>query len=159
MLKTQTKTIAGYEVSVTQLPAMASFRLLTRLSKILTPAVGELLSLASGAEDVGSVDVSKLAPALAVLADRLNEEDAEHLVKEAILGRCSLVSDSNKHVDVTRAIFDETFCDIQDLLELLWFALTVNYGNFIDAVTSQAVAALAISKQRKNSEPSPSTSK
>lgn len=127
-LKTETETIDGLEVSCTQFPAMRSLGLMTRLGNALAPMLAVLpagTSLDSDATDV--------APALGHALGALKPEEAQALVRDVVAGTSVIVD--GKRVELTDGarigvVFDGR---LGALLQVAWFAIRVNFADFIGA--------------------------
>lgn len=132
MLRIEKKTIGDLEITVTQFPALKSFSLLARLGKVIAPALGKVQGLTLES------DVSALGPALAELFSRLDEADASALVRD-VLASSHAVYDG-KLVPLDRAeTIDLVFSGrMRLLLEVLRFALEVNYGDFFGGALAAA---------------------
>lgn len=135
MIETKFKTLedkaAGksYTYSVTQLPAMAGLKMLARLSRALGPALAQL----SDADASGEIGAASLGAAVGVLCEKLSDTEIEGISK-------TLLSGSTVDEQPLLQQFDAHFAGKPELaLQLLGFAVEVNFGGFFDAARSALV--------------------
>ncbi len=126
--KTDTRTIAGMEVTTTQLPALRAFALLNKLGRILAPALAKAADLKVSTD----MDVSALAPALGELFANLHPEESGQLAKE-ILAYTSVIHNGAK-IDLGSAnMIDHVFTgEFKGFLMTMLFAIQVNFSDFFD---------------------------
>lgn len=79
MRTTSTEVIDGYAITVTQLAALRSIKLLHRLGKALGPA---MLKAGGAAKSLSDLDLGNLADAATMAFDKFSEADLEQLIKE-----------------------------------------------------------------------------
>ena len=136
MQKSETETIDGLEVKVTQLPALRAFNLLARLGKMLAPLIkaGSKMSL----DD----DVSKLAPVIGEALSQLDDQGASDLAIQ-ILASTSVIQDGKIKPLNQPELIDSVFTGrMQTMLKTLAFTLKVNFADFFDqASASEATGA------------------
>lgn len=126
-LKTEARDIDGLHVTCSQLPAMRSYSVFTRLGKVLGPAIGALAN-ATIEENVKDTDVKELAPAMAALLQGL--ADDESLVYP-LLATVSVKKDGMDILLTDEANINLAFeGKFKALLLTLKFALEVNYADF-----------------------------
>lgn len=131
-LKTETKTIDGLDVRVTQFGARRAHRLNFRLLRLLGPT---LLPIAARGEiDLGNLDLG------AALAS-LDEREAEPLLLEVLAGTQVVVD--GRVLDMNRPeMLDAAFDGrLLTMYKAALFALQVNYGDFIGALRAVPAAA------------------
>jgi hypothetical protein len=123
------KTTRGDAViSVTQLTAIRAGKLLMRIKTMIGPALVSL-ALAEQKADAGGV-----AEAAKRGLEGLTGDELESLTKELLQGGSCMARVNGDVIEVWPN-FDALFTDhLDQWFSLLWFALTVNYGNFIGAV-------------------------
>jgi len=141
-LKTEERSIRGLRVITTQLTPTRSFLLLPKIGAVLGPALSKLQSGDMALDD----DISVLAPVLGEAFMRLSEVNAKDLMCSILAGTSVNTGEEllplfdGKNID---AAFAGNF---KALLETMWFALQVNYSDFLDigalAQASQASKAV-----------------
>lgn len=129
MIETKYKTIddkttgkAG-NYSVTQLPAFRGLKMLARLTRTVGPALAKL----ADAEQGGEIGVAALGDAVGALCEKLNDAEIEGITRELLAGAT---------VDEQPLLsqFDMHFAGKPELaLQVLAFAVEVNFGGFFDA--------------------------
>jgi len=136
-LRTESRQIDGLTVTSTQLPAMRSFRLMARLGKVISPALGHVdgISLSS--------DLSTLGPALAALFASIDGDEAESLAREVLASTTVDVDGKRLELGRTEMVNLAFEGRIKAMLETLKFALEVNYGSFFDRPAGAAAAEQA----------------
>lgn len=146
MREPQTKAIGGVLYEVTPLPAGKGLALLTRLAKLVAPALAAAPSL----KDIGNF----AGEAIAGLLENLTEEDTAHV--------CRVLAENTRVQKPTgmaalAAIFDLHFQgDYLALVEWARFALEVNYAGFFAAITAKAPAAPAAPAASETTAPAAS---
>ncbi len=144
-LRTEEKEIDGLAVSTTQLGAWKALGLVPRLGKLLAPALAKLASM-PGAGKVSEADLSAIAPALASLFASMDGNEAQALVRDLLAGTSVKVEGDKgpRKVELTNpGAIDGVFEGrLMTLFRVVWFALSVNFTDFIDAAStlSQATA-------------------
>lgn len=122
MIQTIEKNIDENIYTITQIPARRALKILTRLVKLLGPALAELV-LANQKENENAD--SCIPKAVALLASSLDENDFENLVMSLLEG---IRKDG---MELKPAIFDMEFAGkFNTLLKLLKEILQFNYGDF-----------------------------
>ncbi len=134
MLKSETRTIDGLEVTTTQLPVLRAFALFTKLGKVLAPALARAADLQLDPD----MDVSALAPALGELFAQLDPADATQLAHDVLIstsvvadGRITELSQSGA-IDL---VFGGRFLAF---LKTMAFAIEVNFRDFFDGTLGSA---------------------
>lgn len=138
--RTETRTIAGLEVTTVQLPAMRGSRLRFRVLRTIMPALATLNEFrGKSMDEIMASDVGKLLPALRHVVEQLDDKAQESFLLEVLL--CTNVisiDESGKRivVELTSASFvDLAFGgDVDALWQTFAFALEVNLGGFFDVV-------------------------
>lgn len=134
-LRSETRDIDGMSMTTTQLPALRSLALMTRLSKIIAPALGYLDGL-----DLKS-DISALGPALAALFAGLDGEQAQALAREILIAS-TIVIDGRMVALSDGTMIDHAFSGkMKSFLGALKFALEVNYSDFLGGNKGLALAS------------------
>ncbi len=121
--RSQDRVIAGATWTVTQFPATEGLAILTRLLKLVGPAMGAVARGEGSALEVGTF--------VAALVGQLDENETIILVKR-------LLKDTRKDGREILPIFDVEFMgNYYTLLSVLGFVLEVNYGDFFAAMNTQ----------------------
>ena len=132
MLKTDSRVIDDLDVKTTQLPALRSFTLFTKLGRIISPALEQAADLFSG-KSLATMEVSAIAPALAALFEQLKPDETKDLVHD-ILENTVVVLDGKLYDlssdDVINHVFTGRF---RAMLSTMAFALEVNYSDFFSS--------------------------
>lgn len=123
-VRSETRTIGGIEITVTQLPARRALRLMTKLARAIIPVLEKGIS---GADD--------LIVAMPVIIGQLEPDEADQLACD-ILSNCSAIAEVNgKRAAYTfenPTMIDAVFTgNMNALMEALVFGIEVNFGNFI----------------------------
>jgi len=117
------KVIDGEQYTFCQLPPKQSLKLLTRILKIIGPALGGVVS-GGNVESILELDID-LGMIVSQLCNRLDENDIEYIVDMLL----SQVLHSGKG-DLSR-VFDEHFGGrLPHLFKVVAAALEVEYGDF-----------------------------
>lgn len=126
-LKTETRTIEGFEVTVQVLPATRSLPLLPRVTRIVAAAMAVGAGLDSDVSTVlAHVDGSEL---LALATELLASAQVKHE------GRLRTLD---------RATIDLVYTGrVRALLAAAWFAVQVNYADFFAGASATSPAAEA----------------
>ncbi len=121
--RSQERSIGGATWTVTQFPATEGLALLTRLLKLVGPAMGAVARGEGSALEVGTF--------VAALVGQLDENETVTLVKR-------LLKDTRKDGREVLPVFDIEFMgNYFTLLSVLGFVLEVNYGDFFAAMNPQ----------------------
>lgn len=128
MTKTETKKLGELEFKTTQLPAMRAFALLTKLAKVVGPALGALSKLDPDTElDLAG---SGLISAL----QTLDTKEAESLVLDVLSGTEAIVPDATggRAIPLSKqANIDLIFTGkLKLMFQVVGFALQVNFRDF-----------------------------
>ncbi len=128
MLKQESQEIGGIKFDTRQLPAMRAFKLLTRLLKVVGPALGAL----SGLDPSTSLDSA--GPALAGALAKLDPDEASSLVLQILAGTKAWIMDTNglKGVDLmTQDSIDLVFGGkLKTMLQVIVFVCRCNFSDF-----------------------------
>jgi len=150
-LPTQETTIDGMEFSVTLLNGMDGILQLNRLIRILGPGVATAFK--GGVEEGGSVDLSGIGQAVAMITSALTENELEITLKKFLY--------ATSYKDTERGggglLFPANFAlafqgRTSTAVKLLAFAIQANYGDFLGVLVAKGRAALAA-----NRKPTPTT--
>lgn len=139
--KQDTRTIGGFELTTIQLPSVRGSRLRVRLLKLLAPAGSALAGVLKGKspEDLKTLDVGVIAPALMAIATQLDDGIHDSLMLQLLV--CSSVvvdGPAGKiKVDLTSMqAIDQAFGgDVEALWAAARVSLEVNLGGFFDGAT------------------------
>lgn len=119
-LVTQTKTIAGHEWAVTQLPAMRALKLEVVVFRAVGPALAAAAS--GGANLEAALQSGALAKATSLLCDRLSPDELESVIRQVF-------ETATRDGKPVMPGFDETFRgNLTEVLQALGFALEMNFG-------------------------------
>lgn len=146
-VKTEKRQIDGLDVTVSQLPAMAGFRLFLRLLKLAGPALGVLFS--EGGLKAASAQML-LTEGLSSLDEAEGEAVLLALLRDVTVvfeGKMLTLSDQQR-VDI---VFNGR---MMAMLKVAAFSAEVNFKDFIDAAQQQAPAAAAPAENGSESTPS-----
>lgn len=145
-LKTESTEIETSEgtktFEVTQLTAIRSVRMLTRIGNLLGPALKEMKG---AAPDLAQPDALKMLGAAAIgdLLSRLNENDVEKLLRD-------LFETVTVEGAPVKSQLDMLFAgNVAGMFKLAAFCLQVNFGDFFSALgglVKQAKPASALTK-------------
>ena len=111
------------KLTVQQLPAMKSVKLLARLGRVLGTGLG---LLATG-------DESKVGEAIPAIFEKLNEAEAEHMI-DALLFTGGLIEVKGQQLPIKDVFNIEFSGQMAAVIRALVFALKVNYGDFSAAL-------------------------
>jgi hypothetical protein len=153
MRKTEEKSIGGRVFKVAQLPGMRGAKLFFRLSSAVVPALARIGGgLGSVSEkSLLEEDVGPFLNAANTLFEKLTEAEFERLVRELL--ETTTVSRSDLPEQLLMPIFDEEMAgEIGTLLQLVAFALKVNFGNFMPGLVVKARAMAAKQKGSASKE-------
>jgi hypothetical protein len=133
---------------VSQLPAMRSLRLLTRLGRVVGPSLGLLFK----------GDDAQLGEAISALFARLDENEVEHLVSELLFESGARIEVGGQLAEVKSVFASEFAGDLGAVGALVLEALKVNYSSFFADLAARApegkAAVLKFSKSSTSSGPS-----
>ena len=131
-LEAQEKAIGGHTFKVFKLPPLDAQDVLIDIGQALAPAFGKAANAlgATGDSDAGLLDLDvedpRISSAVASLAQNISKAKMRELVNTmASVSWC----DGKKLPVVFEAVFRG---DLPLMYQWLWFALTVNFGNFTD---------------------------
>lgn len=130
MYEAKSKEIDGLNVVVTEWPARKALMTKLRLSRIVTPSIGELIG---GANSINQdslldsdVDLEKVGSAIGTLMSDLTDDQFKWLIK--IMMSCVHVDDMDMSDEKN---FDVKFAgSLASFYKIVWFVLEVNYGSF-----------------------------
>jgi hypothetical protein len=143
MTKTETKKLGDFEFKTTQLPAMRAFALLTRLAKVVGPALGALSTLNPDTE----LDLA--GSGLFTALQTLDPKEAEHLILEVLVATEVVIPDAtggravplSKQENINLVFTGK----LKLLFQVLGFALSVNFRDFSEGVDQAAPEAQGLS--------------
>ena len=121
MLRSESKEIEGSVYHVRVLGATEGRKLLVRLMRVLGPALGEFLVNRKG-EALADSDV---LPAIAILGQRLTEEDLEYVV--AKFAETTEVEKEGKKIVLSKIQELHFAGNYLAMFKWLWFCLQTNF--------------------------------
>lgn len=130
MIKTVSERIDDIDFKTTQLPAMQSFTLLTRLTKVAGPVFTALGTMQ------GQGDLLELVPLLSHALKDMNPEEMTALALEVLKGTSAVVQDplrGTRQIDLlTPPSVDLVFSGrLLTMLKVMLHAIKTNYGDFL----------------------------
>jgi hypothetical protein len=143
--KSEEKAIRGRTFRVTQLPGMKGTKLFYRLSAIVIPSLmkaGKALEILDLNADLGELAAvgPELFTAASFLFDKLPEAEFEKLIREMLENATVQPLDGSPEQPLM-PIFDEELAgETSTVLQLVAFALKVNFGNFMPGLVARARA-------------------
>lgn len=133
--------------TTTQLPALRSFRLLTRLGKLMGPAIGRL-------KGVGlKSDMSALLPALMSLFDNLEPDDVDSLTLQILEGTVVEVGGRPTVLSSTEGVNRVFGGRLFLMFKVMVFAIEVNFRDFFRELTPASAQRVS-----RDSDPKPEES-
>lgn len=140
MQATQEKVIGGRTVAITQLPARRALKTLHRILKAIAPAAAQ--AVGAGAtlgelKDIAGAKIGGLGNAVETLFDRLSEQEFDDLVA-VLLSSATL--DGRPLMPQLDLAFQGR---VLELLQVVKFAIEVNYADFFDALRGRLAAKAA----------------
>jgi hypothetical protein len=133
MIKSESKTIEGIQVTTTQLPAMRAFKLFFRLVRLIGPTLGALgdFDPKTDLKDVMKV----MSPAFMTSFASLDPDEATALAC-AILENTTAFLPGQGNLQLNgQAALDAVFSGrIKTLLNVVVFAVQINFADFFDGV-------------------------
>lgn len=149
MKASQTRTIAGIEYSITQMPARKGTHWFYRLMGVLGPAATKLGGLGKGstAQSLTMADlmdnVDELGAAVEVIYEKLPPEEFEEM-RQAFFWSLER-KDAKGFTDLSDANkFDvELAGEVFTVLKLMAFAIEVNFGDFFGVLRARIAKAVA----------------
>jgi hypothetical protein len=147
----------GKKFTLSPLPAMRQYKLMTRLGKVAGPALRELRELKLGeigkGTDPGKLEAGPFLGAAAALFEHLEADEAEAILRELLTG--ALVEGAP-----LLKVFDlELQGEMGTVLRLLAAALEVNFGSFFGGSGGGGIASFLAKLQRSgtsSTSPGPS---
>src|SRR5262245_7391192 len=132
MLRSETRTIDGLEVTTQQLPATRAYRFAARLSKLLLPIAGAVKG--RSLDDAMSLGVETFAP----LLQQLDEPTLDALLLESLQCTSVMTVDAKgvpiKYDLTTKPMIDLAFGgNVGALLRTMMFAIEFNFRDFFSA--------------------------
>lgn len=162
MLEPQTRTIDGFTVTLTPMPAWQSLEVLQQLSKMIGPALSKLGGAAAAAQGDEVAQASALegvAGALTGALSALKPAEVRELGQQ-LLKNCLVELDDTpgKQVPILK-VFDTAFQGrILVALKIMAFSIEVNFGDFFAALRPALAAIGARVKAAAGPSSSPITS-
>lgn len=147
-LKSEQVQIGDWPMEITQLPAMRSLTMFTRLVKAFGPALAQFGG-GTGIENIldSKVEDLNLGEVVEVFCTNLDEQQLDAFVRE-FAAHTTVEMGKGKHPDL-KEVLDVVFAGrLDDLFAWLGHSLRINYRSFLDS--GRLSAALAL--MRKGSE-------
>ena len=139
------KTIDGVTLTLRQLPAMRAMKFFRVLVGCFGPAMMQMTG-ESGGEDGGS-----LSSAIDKLMMELSEDMLQKVIDTLFLDALVEQNGSNKNLMGAGGAFDLVFQGkIFTVFKFLYFALEVNYGDFIEGFNSGDLQGLGLVNQSES---------
>lgn len=142
--------------AVTQLPAMRSLKMATRLGRLFGPTLAQLATASPNPAALSELNVSALSPAIATFFDKLDEKEIESLTRDLLAS--AQIEDGGKWVELFGAspTFDHYMSGAPlDAFKLLYFAVEANYHDFFGAFRGAFAARAKTVRDSKGSNISP----
>ena len=128
------KVIGGEEYTFCQLPPKKSLKLLTRILKLIGPALGGAMSEDGDAKNIMDLDLGMV---VSQLCARLDENEIEYIIDMLL----SQVLHSGK--GNLAQVFDQHFAGrLPHLFNVLGAALEVEYNDFFDGKISDILSGV-----------------
>jgi hypothetical protein len=157
--KTEETTIRGRTFKVTQLNGMSGTKFYYRMAGALIPALSKMGTAVRLMDKFGDADVSELADMLPsigdaanVLFEKLPPEEFERTVKELLSSTTVKPLDGSPEQALMPIFDDELAGEVGTVLQLVAFALKVNFGNFLPALAAQAANLAKVKAGRASKE-------
>jgi hypothetical protein len=140
MIESKTIEIDGATYTVAQLPAFKALKLKWRIMQAIGPSAAKLIAAIVGGGGLARLETDELAPAAKELFDRLSADDLLSFARE-LLGPATVMADGKlAHV---LDVFDIHFAGkLASVYRLIWFALEVNYGDFLGDIKDRLASAI-----------------
>ena len=132
MLNTESRQIGAYTYEVTQMPGRQAFRVFTRLTKMIGPALAELLGKGGGdMKQLLDTNVGTLVPALTVFCDSLSEQEVDALI-DTFSEHTKVKGPNISKAAPMSEMFDVVFAGQPgNIIAWLAFSIEVNYRDFL----------------------------
>jgi len=125
-LDIQERTIDGIAFKVSQLPATRAFHVLHRLGKVVSPALSKAASALSPGAGLEGINLSDLASALETFFTSCTTTDLDYFIEQLLF---NAVADDA----LLKPVFEVKLQGkMGTLLQLLYFAVEVNFSDFSD---------------------------
>lgn len=158
MITTDKKEIDGYTYEVTQLGNKKGRRLMVRLFKLVGPAAAEFLAALGGKDgkdmkSIGDLSTESLANAVADFADRITEDELDHIVETLAAKTRVNQAGGGAMADLSSDVQDQLWAGSNTtMFKWLAFALEHNYRDFFGGLGSLG----ALFSRAEAGSPSPS---
>lgn len=143
--RTEETTIRGRTFKVTQVPGWRGATLFYQMAAVIIPALVKLGKGLTLLDNLGSVnirDIASLVPemfdAATFLFEKMPSEEFERFAKELLQTATVKPLDGGKEQLLLPIFDDEMAGETSAIFQLVGFALSVNYGNFIPGLVAQA---------------------
>lgn len=138
------------------MPAFTAARLSGEISSVLVPLLSALAPLGGVKkykdQSILDVDLSDALPAISNAFGSLSGNMLEKLLKDLLINSCKIsVEIEGKAQRLTEDISNEIFCgDIEEMFELAFEVIKMNYSGFFEKVASQFGKAMSKMEEAKN---------
>jgi hypothetical protein len=148
-VKSEERTIGEHTYRVTQLTALKSRELFSRLVRLLGPGVAAMVSAGQG------ISRSQISQMLGEISQRVTDDELDHFCR--VLGSSSQIVAAGNAVTLDKEVIDVHFAgQLFNLFKWLAFALEVNYSDFLSVFARMQAAVSAAAA--KSPSPSPPAS-
>lgn len=154
MIEPQKKTIDGFEIQISPLPALQATRVFHRLGKCISPSLAKGMGLVRGEKvDLASLELSSLGGAFSSFFETCSENDLMYFIDQ-LLG--SAIVDNKMLKGVIDVVFQ---AKILTLFKVLVFAIEVNYSDFFKGLLAKLAEKQAEKKTDSTSKDDSASSK
>jgi hypothetical protein len=131
MIKTESKTVDGIQVTTTQLPAMRAFKLFFRLVRLIGPALGAFGDF-DPKTDLKEV-MKAMSPSFMAAFSSLDPEEATALACAILENTVAFIPGQGNIQLNNQAALDIVFSGrVKAMLNVVVFAVQVNFSDFFD---------------------------
>ncbi len=165
MIEQRTKTIAGKQFRVTQLPSLQALRVITRVYQTFGPVIAKLIAgvdtkalLEEGKPlAVQDLKLSVVTDMMTELAERISVADLEWLV-ETFQPHTEVIGSSGDFMSLNKDVAEHFFAGrMMMLFQWLFFCMEVNYTDFFSGLGALKKGASAQKPPSTSESPSTST--
>lgn len=143
-MKSEEREIDGLRVTVIKFNVLEGTKLKADLGALVGPAIAQVAPLLEKGAAFGEMDVDALAPSVVTLFRNMKSSDIEPLLIK-ILRRTTVIKPDERgqmiKIDLTSAAdIDRTFDSEVTMWKVVWFALGVNFRDFLDVRAQRAAS-------------------
>jgi hypothetical protein len=140
MRRAESKEIDGFVFHVTQLPGMRGVKLWHKLVRTAAPAVLKSLGGANASKlNLANMDVAALAEGAQILFQSFSESDLEQLIRT--LFETAILEHEGQKLPLMQVFDDKLSGRVMTVLKGVWFALGVNFSDFLPELRAVGAAA------------------